>query len=316
MTVSAIIPAYNAGPFIVEAVESIRQQGAAVREIIIVDDGSTDDTEELVAALGEDIRYVRQENSGPSAARNLGVKLATSPLIAFLDADDVWTPNKIAEQLAIFQAYPDVGLVASDMSEVDIAGAVVTPSVLKAHNLLRFFQNLSGTPVPQALRRLIEKNFIPTGTVIAKKSLLMELGGFNSEIRYGEDLELWARVAARTPIVCLPRVHMLRRQHGSNATQATEPMLNDLVKVMKILRDTCGAELQAQGVDPDAKISQALFDLAYWNFVAGNLKTARAIFRQSQSYKPHLRTAIHIAASSLPRPVVNAMRQVKQHLGN
>ena len=115
MTVSAIIPAYNAGPFIVEAVESIRQQGAAVREIIIVDDGSTDNTEELVAALGEDIRYVRQENSGPSAARNLGVKLATSPLIAFLDADDVWTPNKIAEQLAIFQAYPDVGLVASDM---------------------------------------------------------------------------------------------------------------------------------------------------------------------------------------------------------
>lgn len=314
MTVSAIIPSFNAGRFIAAAVESIRQQGTAVREIIIVDDGSTDNTQELVAVLGEGIRYVRQVNAGPSAARNLGVKLATSPLVAFLDADDVWTPNKIAEQLPVFQAYADVGLVASDMTETDVDGKVVIPSVLEAHNLLSFFQGLSATPVPQALRRLVEKNFIPTGTVIVKKNLLMELGGFNPEIRYGEDLELWAKVAARTPIVCLPRVHMLRRQHGSNATQATEPMLGDLVKVMKNIRDCCGAALQVQGVDIDAKISQALFDLAYWHFVAGDLKTARDIFRQSQSYKPRLTTAAHIAASRLPKPVVNAMRQVKHHL--
>jgi len=314
MTVSAIIPTFNAGRFIVVAVESIRQQGAAVREIIIVDDGSTDDTPELVAELGEGIRYVRQENSGPSAARNLGVKLATSPLIAFLDADDAWTPNKIAEQLPVFQAHADVGLVASDMAETDVDGRVIIPSVLEAHNLLSFFQELGGTPVPQALRRLVEKNFVPTGTVIARKELLMELGGFNPEIRYGEDLELWAKVASRRPIVCLPRVHMLRRQHGANATQATEPMLGDLVKVMKNLRDCCGAELQVQGVDIDAKISQVLFDLAYWNFVAGNLKTARDIFRQSQSYKPRLTTAIHMAACRLPKPVVNAIRQVKQLL--
>lgn len=314
MAISVVIPAYNAGRFIGEAVESIRRQGAAVSEIIIVDDGSTDNTAEIVAKLGNDIHYVWQENAGPSAARNRGIKLANSPWIAFLDADDVWTPNKIAEQLAIVRQSPDVGLVASDMAETDTVGDLIIQSVLEAHNLLGFFRGLDGAPVPHALRRLVEMNFIPTGTVIAKKNLLLELGGFNPDIRYGEDLELWARVAALAPIVCLPRVHMLRRQHGSNATQATEPMLNDLVKVMKNLRESCGTELRAQGADPDATVSAALFDLAYWHFIAGNLRAAHDTFIQSQSYKPKLRTAMYIAASRLPAPVVNTLRRVKQHL--
>ncbi|MHB1083825.1 MAG: glycosyltransferase family 2 protein [Thiobacillus sp.] len=316
MSVSTVIPAYNAGRFIEEAVKSIRQQGAAVSEIIIVDDGSTDNTAEVVAALGHDIQYVRQENAGPSAARNLGIKLAKSPWIAFLDADDVWTPNKVAEQMAVFQASPDVGLVASDMAEIDWAGNMLVPSLLEAHDLLRFFQRLDGSPVPQALRRLIDKNFIPTGTVIAKRQLLLELGGFKPNIRYGEDLELWARVAAHVPVVCLPSVHMLRRQHGSNATQETGPMLNDLVKVMRNVRESCGTKLRAQGVDPDATVAKALFDLAYWHFVHGDLGAARDTFSQSLSCKPDLKTALYMTASRLPAPVVNVLRQAKQYLGN
>lgn len=314
MTISVVIPAYNAGRFIGDAVESVRRQGSAIREIIIVDDGSTDNTGEVVASLGSDVRYIHQENAGPSAARNLGIELAGAPFIAFLDADDVWVQNKIAEQMASFQAYPDVGLVASDMAEIDIDGAMITPSVLEAHNLLNFFQRLDGTPVPHALRKLVEKNFIPTGTVIAKRTLLLELGGFKSDIRYGEDLELWTRIAAHAAIVCLPQVHMLRRQHGLNSTQATEPMLNDLIKVMKYMRDTCGAELHAQGGDPDAAVSDALFNLAYWHFVAGNLNTARDTFKQSQSFFPKFRTAMYIATCQLPLPVVNTLRQVKQFM--
>jgi glycosyltransferase involved in cell wall biosynthesis len=312
MTISVVIPTYNADLFIGEAVESVRRQGTSVQEIIIVDDGSTDNTAEIVAALGSDIRYERQENAGPSAARNLGIKLASAPLIAFLDADDVWTSNKIAQQLAVFGVHPDVGLVASDMAETDAVGTMITPSVLAAHNLLVFFQRLDGTPVPQALRRLVEKNFIPTGTVIARRSLLLDLGGFQPDIRYGEDLELWARIAACTPIVCLPHVHMLRRQHGANATQATERMLGDLVKVMKNLRESCGDELRAQGSDPDAIVANAFFDLAYWYFAAGNLKAARDAFLNSQSFKPSLKAAMYAAVSYLPAPMVRALRRIRQ----
>lgn len=314
MTISAVIPAYNAGRFIGDAVASIRQQGAAVSEIIIIDDGSTDNTSEVVAALGSDIQYVRQENAGPSAARNLGIKLANSSWIAFLDADDVWTPNKIAEQMAALQDNPDAVLVASDMSEIDMMGDMLAPSLLDAHGLLEFFQRLDGSPVPHALRRLVEKNFIPTGTVMARRNVLLELGGFKPDIRYGEDLELWARVAARHPIVCLPHAHLLRRQHGENATQATGPMLNDLVKVMKYVRASCGTELRAQGVNPDATVSKALFDLAYWHFSNGSLSAARDTFRQSLSCKPSLKTALYLTASQLPAQAVSALRQAKQYL--
>lgn len=314
MAISVVIPAYNAGAYIGEAVESVRRQGQAIREIIIVDDGSTDNTSEVVANLGNDIRYIKQENAGPSAARNLGIHLATSPLIAFLDADDVWTENKTSAQMAVFHTYQDVGLVASDMAETDSRGRVVTPSVLAAHDLLGFFQDLGGAPVPQALRRLVEKNFIPTGTVIAKRKLLLDLGGFKTDIRYGEDLELWARIASRSPIVCLPYVHMLRRQHGANATQATEPMLNDLVKVMKNLRDCCGIELREQGGNPDHAVSNALFDLAYWHFAAVNLSLAHETFLKCLSEKPSLRTAMYVASCHLPVSMVRKLRRLKQQL--
>lgn len=314
MAISVVIPAYNAGSYIGEAVESVRRQGKAIREIIVVDDGSTDSTSEVVASLGNDIRYISQENSGPSVARNLGIQMAKATLIAFLDADDVWTGNKTTEQMAVFQAYPDVGLVASDMAETDSNGRIVTPSVLAEHDLLGFFQGLGGAPVPQALRRLVEKNFIPTGTVIAKRKLLLDLGGFKTDIRYGEDLELWARIASRAPIVCLPHAHMLRRRHGANATQATEPMLNDLVKVMKNLRDSCGSALREQGGNPVHAVSNALFNLAYWHFAAGHLSLAHETFSECLSETPSLRTAMYVAACHLPASMVRKLRQLKQHL--
>ncbi len=316
MRVSVVIPAYNSARFLQEAIESVRIQSSPVHEIIVVDDGSTDDTEQVVAKHGHDVKYLRQQNAGPSAARNRGIAMASGSLVAFLDADDVWSKNKISEQIEVFRANPDVGLVASDMSEIDIEGKVIRSSVLAAHGMLSFFQSLNGAPVPQALRRLIEKNFIPTGTVLAKKNLLVELGGFQPDIRYGEDLELWARIAARAPIVCLPRVHMLRRQHGANATQATAPMLCDLVKVMQNLRATCSAELRAQGGDPDAFVARALFDLGYWNFTTDRFEIAQIAFDQSLTAKPLLRTVVYAAASRLPSSLIRYARKTKQFLEN
>lgn len=312
MAISVVIPAYNASSFIGEAIESVHSQAEKVHEIIVIDDGSTDGTPEVVMSHGEGVRCIRQENAGPSAARNRGIELAVSPLIAFLDADDAWTPDKITEQLAVFRAHPEVGLVASDMAETDSAGRITKPSVLAAHNLLNFFEGLDGAPVPHALRRLAEKNFIPTGTVIAKRSLLLEHGGFRPDIRYGEDLELWARIACRSEIVCLPRVHMLRRQHGANTTQAIEPMLHDLVEVMKSLRETCAAELKTQGADPDAMVGNALFDFAYWNFSHGDPNKAKVNFAASLFYKPSSRTRLYWATCFLPPALIRTLRQTKQ----
>ncbi|HBA66860.1 MAG TPA: hypothetical protein DCZ48_11915, partial [Methylococcaceae bacterium] len=101
MNISVVIPAYNSAEFIADAVNSILKQTRPITEIIIVDDGSTDNTQQIVEALPGPITYIKQPNQGPSAARNTGIKTANSEWIAFLDADDQWTTDKIDKQLKL-----------------------------------------------------------------------------------------------------------------------------------------------------------------------------------------------------------------------
>ena len=314
MKISVIIPAYNSAAFIGDALASIQHQTHPVDEIIVVDDGSTDDTASAVEATGQEVIYLRQENQGPSAARNLGIRKASGNWIAFLDADDQWTPLKIEEQIATLEEYPELRLVASDMAEIDARGNTITESVLDKHRLLERFRELAGGPVPNALAALMEKNFIPTGTVLAHRESLVETGLFNPEIRFGEDLELWAKVASRHPIGCLPRVHMLRRQHGANATENTIPMLEDLVKVTRSVRTATNDILKSQGVDPDRLVAEALWNLGYHLFTLGDYADARSAFWDSLREHPSRRAFLYHLACRLPRPLIRHLRHIKQNL--
>ena len=111
--VTVIIPAYNAGRTISIAIESVFAQTFRDHEVVVVDDGSTDDTGERVAEYGSAVRYVRQPNGGPGSARNEALRHARGRLVAFLDADDVWLPRKLERQVAYFAQYPDTGLLHS-----------------------------------------------------------------------------------------------------------------------------------------------------------------------------------------------------------
>jgi glycosyltransferase involved in cell wall biosynthesis len=112
-TVSALIPTYNAGHLVVRAIESVLAQSSPASEIVVVDDGSTDDTAERVAAFGESVRYVAQPNAGASAARNLGIASSRGEFVAFLDADDVWHPRKLEAQLEALARHPDLGMLSA-----------------------------------------------------------------------------------------------------------------------------------------------------------------------------------------------------------
>ena len=129
MKISAVIPAYNSAAFISDALASIRHQTFPVDEIIVVDDGSTDNIEEVVRSIDPGIVYITQKNQGPSAARNRGIEAATGDWIAFLDADDQWTPHKIKNQLLALERHPELQLIASDMAEIDHNNNPITPSV-------------------------------------------------------------------------------------------------------------------------------------------------------------------------------------------
>jgi glycosyltransferase involved in cell wall biosynthesis len=314
MTISAVIPAYNSADFIADAIDSILKQTHPVTEIIVVDDGSVDNTEQVVQCFPDHVRYYKQVNQGPSAARNQGIKMADGEWIAFLDADDQWTPDKIEKQLATLAQYPELQLIAGDMAEIDDQNEPLTPSVLAKHLLLQGFQALHGQPVPKALAALINKNFIPTGTVLVRRDVVLAAGLFNESIRFGEDLELWAKIAARHAITCLPEILMLRRLHGNNATQLTGRMLADLVKVMQSLRYAIPAELKHQGLSPDRLVANSYVDLGYWYFSVNDYGKARAALRSSLRAAINRRAALYLLSACLPPGLVAGIKSIKQAL--
>ena len=123
--VTVVIPVYNGGRYLRESIDSVLAQTFHDYEIVCVDDGSTDDSPVLLQEYGQRLRVVRQENSGQSAARNVGVKLARGEYIAFLDQDDVWYPSKVQNQVAVLDAEPDVVLVHCNFDRIDERGRML-----------------------------------------------------------------------------------------------------------------------------------------------------------------------------------------------
>jgi len=189
--VSIIIPTYNRGVLLHKAIDSVLAQTFSDYELIIVDDGSTDGTRDVVARYGSGkIRYIFQENKGKSAARNLGIKLADGEYIAFLDSDDMFLPSKLQLQVEVLDAHGSCGFIYSYASNVDESG-----NLLNYH----FEGNLSGWIYPDLL--LIKNNCIATPTVMVRAAVLAEIGGFDESMHICEDLDLWRRIARRYQVL-------------------------------------------------------------------------------------------------------------------
>lgn len=187
---SVVIPTYNSGPLVVEAVESVLAQTHPAGEVIVVDDGSADDTAARLARFGPPVRYVRTENGGVSAARNRGVAEAAGDLVAFLDADDVWHPRKLEYQVAALARRPDVGLLGTGLYDWPGAHPAVGPPA-------------AGDLVPLRADDLVVRNSLVTSTVLARAAVLRAAGPFDRTLHGPEDHDLWIRVARRGPVANL-----------------------------------------------------------------------------------------------------------------
>jgi glycosyltransferase involved in cell wall biosynthesis len=186
--VSVIIPAYNAASFIGDALGSVRDQTFRDVEVVVVDDGSTDDTLRAIRRFAGqlDLTILTQANAGPAAARNRGIRRARGRYCAFLDTDDVMLPDRLRAQSAMLDSDPALGLVHTDLMTFDERGII--------HRTRRAFSNPCGGMV---LDQLLLNNFITTSTVMAPKARLMEAGLFGEGRRVSEDFEFWLRMAAR-----------------------------------------------------------------------------------------------------------------------
>jgi glycosyltransferase involved in cell wall biosynthesis len=205
--VTVVIPAFNAERHIGEALGSIRDQTTRDFEVVLVDDGSVDGTLREVERFSGvlDLRVVKQANAGPAAARNAAIRLARGRYCAFLDADDVMLPERLAAQIERLDAEPDMALVHTDLMTFDDGGVI--------HQTRHAFSSPCGGRV---LDRLLLDNFITTSTVMASRERLLEVGLFGEERRVSEDFELWLRMAARWTVGFIDRpLVRYRRRPGS-----------------------------------------------------------------------------------------------------
>lgn len=207
MSITVVIPAFNAERHIGDALASIRDQRRHDVEVIVVDDGSTDKTVKVVERYASelDLVLVRQDNAGPAAARNAGIRRARGQYCAFLDADDLMLPERLTSQVQLLDANPEMGLVHTDLMTFDDSGII--------HRSRRVFSNPCAGMV---LDQLLLDNFITTSTVMAPRARLLEVGLFGEGRRVSEDFELWLRMAARWSVGYIEQpLVQYRRRPGS-----------------------------------------------------------------------------------------------------
>ena len=217
--ISVIIPTYNRAWAIKEAIDSVLAQEYNRFEIIVVDDGSTDDTQHILEAYTKDITIIHQRNKGVSAARNRGVDFASGQWIAFLDSDDLWLPGKLAVQLEFFNARPDALICQTE--EIWIRNGVrVNPG--KRH------QKPSGMIFEPSL----ELCLVSPSAVMIRRELFGEVGLFDESLPACEDYDLWLRVSCSYPVHLIDTPLIIK--HGGHADQLSRSPGLDKYRIKSI----------------------------------------------------------------------------------
>lgn len=191
---SVVIPLYNKRPTIERAIRSVLRQGAHTIEIIVVDDGSTDDGAIIASSMGDPrIRVIAQANGGAAAARNRGVKESRYDLVAFLDADDEWQEGFLDAISALIRRYPSVGAYATGYQMKTREGRIIAPSY---YGIPKGFKG----ELENYFRACFSWSPLSSSGTVVKKSVFEALGGFKSGKKRGEDLDLWIRFALSGPV--------------------------------------------------------------------------------------------------------------------
>ncbi len=212
--ISIIIPVYNGERFLNESIDSILNQQYKDIEIIIVDDGSTDNSAEI-AKSHEKVRYIYQTNQGPSVARNTGIKVSSGNFISFIDCDDIWYPKKLITQFEYLMNHPDVGFVFANRKMI-LEENIPKPPWYKEH----LFEN--SCPV------------LCASALLARKYVFDIVGGYNPDFRFGENAEWLTRAKDhRIKMFVLPETLIKQRLHDKNQTYHLNQMRSSILKALK-----------------------------------------------------------------------------------
>ena len=276
--VSVIIPVYNSAKYIQKAIDSVLDQTYSNYEIIVVDDGSTDETRQKLQQYRDKIRYVFQENQGSATARNTGIKLAKGDLVAFLDSDDFWSmPEKLDKQVACFQKNPDLGGINTGWKIVDGAGKHIK-TVQPWHKAPKL-----------DLETWLKKKCVRTSAMMFRRPWLEKVGGFDTELRQSHDVDLILRLSlAGCKTEWLKEETVCYRQHDSNTTKDS---LKQAKYVQAVLDKFFARNDLPESINKQERQIRyhTLVWIAWYQYNAGNLDDMARFLQKSLDFSPYLR---------------------------
>lgn len=220
--VSTVMATYNNAEFICQAIDSVLDQDYAPLELIIVDDGSTDGTSEVLEGYTADprVKIVRQENSGQTIAKNRGISMCRGQYIAFCDSDDFWEPGKVSRQVEMFQESPRIGLVYGKARWVDEHGDEVPALAVRSYE-------------GKVTAQLLLRNFITFCTVMVRREALSEVGGFDARLRMSIDYDAWLKVSVGWDFGFVPGIVASYRIWSGQMSHNMELRLDNAMDLME-----------------------------------------------------------------------------------
>jgi glycosyltransferase involved in cell wall biosynthesis len=340
--VSVVIPTHNRAGIIGRAIESALEQSYGNIEVIVADDGSTDNTRAIATSHGPRVVYVSQPNAGVSAARNFGMRHARGEYIAFLDSDDAWRPWKIEAQIAALTAYPDAGLVWTDMAALDESDRVINPRYLR--QMYSAYENVDLGATLGAVRTLgsiavnlpeeaatapvragdlssaiLLGNMIHTSTVLFRRSWCGLTGGFDeSYARAGEDYELYIRLTSVGQVVFIDAPSTLYRIGAADQLTAPSMILEiarNNLRAVETWMPRSGSDVKLSSRQIRLRFAESFAWLGEAELDAGHSWNAARRLGKSIYVVPRLdRTALLLASCAVPAPLRDGLREARRNL--
>lgn len=304
--VSVVIPCYNGARYILSTLASVLDQGIDELEVIVVDDGSRDGSADLVRRAYPQVRVDEQANAGVAAARNRGIALARGEFVAFVDADDIWLPGKLAAQLDLMRSHPDCRMNYAAWQVWDSDSPAPAPSDLEEVQRSAADTARWAGPSGWIYPALLLDCYVWTSTVLARRSLFDEIGTFDPTLRLGEDYDLWLRASRVTPILRLPRPYALYRIHPASITH-TRPTGNHRARVIEAALSRWGFT-SPDGVQADRAAVERMLAKTWSDYAAAQLQSGEVKPARDSSWKALRLSGLHVPGwkvlikSYLPSP--------------
>ncbi len=293
--VSVIIPCFNGERFIRDAINNVLEQTHQEFEIIVVDDGSSDGSKRVIDNFRSEprLRYVEHgENRGIAAARNTGIGMSRGDLIAFLDQDDLWRPQKLERQMEVMEGDDshDIGMVFTDVEVIEQLNGK------EEHRFIRAPLEINAAPRIELLKAFFMKNFIPIISVMIRRYCFDEAGGFDERIRSGaDDYELCFRLAKKFRLAHIAEPLAVKRVHGENYTDIKKLFPDDLMILGQVLE-----EFPEMADLRNRRLSDLYDKLAACYLREGELERAKKVYRQSAKYhRSNVKAYVGMLLSSL-----------------